>query len=186
MCKWALKGGFCRRNSLYKTKRGWGGEKKRLMGLWPEVRMTSGCRNRVNLWVRWPSAPRLPCAAASYHRPGASSCRLSSVGQRICAGWLLRAVGERQAHAFHSVALGPQALVLWSREQNEGGQWAVYIRARQPWIKDGKGRRERERGREGGTKGGREGGGQGGEDRQDWDQGTDPTLLFLNTLRLSA
>lgn len=38
---------------------------------------------------------------------------------------------------------------------------------------------EREGGRERGRRAGR-------EDRQDWDQGTGPTLLFLNTLRLSA
>ena len=65
----------------------------------------------------------------------------------------------------------------------KAANWAVYIhfRARRPWIKERKGRRERERegGRERGRRAGR-------EDRQDWDQGTGPTLLFLNTLRLSA
>lgn len=39
----------------------------------------------------------------------------------------------------------------------KAANWAVYIyfRARQPWIKDGKGRRERERRREGGEQGGK-------------------------------
>lgn len=78
--------------------------------------------------------------------------------------WLLMTVGEG-AHAFHMVALEPQALVLWSGEsRSKAANWAVYIhfRAKQPWLKDGKGRRERGKGREGG--------GQGEEDGQDGDR----------------